>query len=608
MIIKSRYLSYRLFLAALLVSPLIFFTDRTRNPYLIQERLLQVLFSLSILGFALNSYKAKTIKLPKTVLCKSLILYAGLILLSAVFAFIRYPDYSQSFSDYSIRAILMFIFSALIPFYIVASFSNDKRADILRRVIIAVGSIASAYALIQFAGLDFIWPPGMDPYGQRSISTFGNPNFLAPFLIMVIFWIIYEAVSSTFNSSVLLLLLLNIAGLSITMTRSALLGFLSGFIFIGICLIKDKKVIAPKAGYLYYSALAAVLTGFVISLLSHEFRSRILSIVNPASMGPALTQRLLIWEASINMFIETPFLGRGWGNFEIFYPFYQGELLLNEIYTPLRTHANNAHNFILEHLTQSGILGTASFLLFLAILFKDSMKMYISESSALDKIQILILSAATFAFLVDNMLNVSLFFPMPAIVFWINAGLIAGRLREKTGNSWITINLGQWNTVFVGIVFIIVVGVISFNYRYFKGGEYFFSGFKYSRQGHLDRAEKYLLQSHRYYPRIVDANYELGNVYARLAAQDEGYLDYAINAYKQAILSNPGYDEIYFNLAVMYLRNNQIEDAMTNLKIASVINPVSKDIWNVKGRVYERLGFLEKSRNSFSLASKFGEK
>ena len=51
------------------------------------------------------------------------------------------------------------------------------------------------------------------------------------------------------------------------------------------------------------------------------------------------------------------------GLLELFYPFYQGHFIDHiEMFRALRTHANNAHNELLEVWGQTGILGLGAFL------------------------------------------------------------------------------------------------------------------------------------------------------------------------------------------------------------------------------------------------------
>ena len=67
-------------------------------------------------------------------------------------------------------------------------------------------------------------------------------------------------------------------------------------------------------------------------------------------------QRFLIWLSAWGWSQEHPLIGKGWGCFELFYPFYQGPLLLEKGFE-LRTHANNCHNEVLEYWSQIGMIG-----------------------------------------------------------------------------------------------------------------------------------------------------------------------------------------------------------------------------------------------------------
>jgi tetratricopeptide (TPR) repeat protein len=424
--------------------------------------------------------------------------------------------------------------------------------------------------------LEFIWKQSVDPYGQRSISTFGNPNFLSAYLIVVIFWITGNIFTGKRKGLWFFMLVLNLFGLGITMTRSSFLGLLAGLLILGYFLIKKFK------RYVLLIAVAVFAGGIIFSVLSPQFSERIKSSLSIKKMGSALTQRLLIWESSYNMFADTPLLGRGWGNFEIFYPFYQGKLMEKEPYRNLRTHANNAHNILFELLAQVGIIGTGIYIWLIAVFIYFSAKIY-RRAGENEKIRVLVISIAGISFWVDNILNVSLFFPMPAIAFWVNAGFLAAEGRRLYGFSEKRIRLGQKYGLMVFILAAAAAGVIYFNYIYFVSSTHFFKGFKYSRQGKLDMAEKELSACLEMYPFNVDNNYELGNVYARMAAKDNKYLDKAIKAYEAAVKANPGYDEVYFNLGIMYMKKDDFENAEANLDISVRINPLNAEAWRSLG-------------------------
>lgn len=586
--VNTTGLSRGIFLAALLISPLIFFTNLTRNPYLIQERVLQVMFALSVFLLAVGLAGKREVRLPATFLDLPLLLFFGFCLLSLPVSIIRFPGYSSAIKGYSGRALLMFFFSGVLPFYFAAA-SDERMGKKIRAVVIAAATLASAYAVLQFLNLDFIWPEGIDPYGQRSISTLGNPNFLSSFLMVAVYWIIYRAAGEKKILGWVLLLTVNLAGLSIAMTRSAFLGLFSGIGFLVIYALIKKEALPRKVrSYILVSAAAAVLTGGVFAVSSRQFSQRVVSMFSTRQMGAALTQRQLIWESSLKMFRDTPLAGRGWGNFEIFYPFYQGRLVERPQYRDLRTHANNAHNFFLEILAQTGIAGTGLYLLFMIVFLKYAAALC-RHATGGARTGALLLTVAAFSFWVDNLLNVSLFFPIPALVFWLNLGFLAGQGRRLASSPERVIRTGRLSRLLPAAAGALLIWVTLYNYRYFRSAVHYFSGFGYSRQGRLFDAEEELQKSRSYYP-IVDSLYELGNVYARMSYDDPAYRRRAVSAYTEAIGANPGYDEIYFNRAVMLLQEEEPEEALRDLEKAFSINPVSPDILRMKGDTLGSLG------------------
>ncbi len=503
----------------------------------------------------------------------------------------------------------MFTFSGIIIFYFTAGWAkNNKLLSKITNTAIMAGTLSSLYSIMQFANMDFIWGRALSPYGERSISTFGNPNFLSSYLLIIIYWIIGRIFKRRHSSFWILILIVNLAGLAITMTRSTYAALFLGLLALSYFLIKEYR---KKTKYIKRITLTLIGVSagifMTFSIVSPQFKERVQSFFSTEKMGAALTQRVMIWEASVNMFKDTPVVGRGWGNFEIFYPFYQGEIVHREDYRDLRTHANNSHNFILELLTQVGIFGTALYIWLIVTFIIYSKKLY-DKVEKNKKLRIFIFTVAGLSFWVDNLLNVSLFFPIPALAFWLNAGLLAAEGRKIEGYPGYSFNIKSF--YFPGLVAILLffTGISVFNYKYFTASSYFFQGFKYSRQGNLTRAKDKLLKAHNRYTLIVDNNYELGNVYSRLASQDKSYLENAIWAYKEAIKANPGYDEIYFNLGVMYLRNGDFKNAEQSLKSSLKINPISLKTLRTLGDLKGRQSKFNQALSYYNQALNFNSK
>jgi tetratricopeptide (TPR) repeat protein len=278
---------------------------------------------------------------------------------------------------------------------------------------------------------------------------------------------------------------------------------------------------------------------------------------------------------------ERPLLGRGWGLFELFYPFYQSKYLFLDTYRSLRTHANNAHNEILEIASQAGLIGLGIFILLWVVFFS-----YIAKrvNHLPNETRTLVISslAGIIGVLLDNLLNVSLHFVVPAFFFWLCVGACIRLTTPLQNKTSVQINnMYKISLLVVGVLLLLYIAIL--NIRFFIGEIHYFSGFKYSKMNKLDLAEVELNRARNFHLHEVNNNYELGNTYAR-----KGKLREAIFAYNEALKSNLGYDEIYFNMASVYSMLGESEESIANFRRALYINPLSQEAYLALGSLYLR--------------------
>ncbi|MFB0527650.1 MAG: tetratricopeptide repeat protein [bacterium] len=584
----DRIIKYTFFLI-FLICPLIFLTDTTRNPYVIQNVVLGVGLSVILAIWLIRSNLKRQIILPRTYLDKPLFLFLLVSLISVVYSFYIHPKFKTAIISFGGRTLLFLFLNCLVVFYLTIYLLGDEKN--LKRLLyigFAVGTLASLYALLQYGGIEPIWPMKLDPFGTRSVSTFGNPNFMASFLVLILPVI---AVLVVYERAPLKKLFLgglfgvNFFGLLVTRTRSAWLGLFVALIFVAFYLIlyqrplvfRNRKWLIFLGGLLFLMMLYPLRVGGQRKVrMATVALDKVKSITDFKQM--AYVQRFLIWQAAYSMFRESPLLGHGWGNFEIIYPFHQGKFLKIKKYSPFRTHANNAHNEILELASQTGIVGLGIYIWLFILFFKMGIDSYRKLNTEYDKTVALGLLASIFGMLVDNLLNVSLHFPMPALLFWIWMGLVVG-ICQRWKVSERRIPIKKFVVYPLGII---VFGIVLFNLRYFRGEIRYFKGFKYAKNdATLGMAAKECELSYNIYPLNVDNNYELGNAYARLGEKEK-----AIWAYIKGIEANPGYDEIYSNLGIMYGQTNRIPEAIEALSKSIEINPLSVPTRSYLAQVY----------------------
>jgi len=110
---------------------------------------------------------------------------------------------------------------------------------------------------------------------------------------------------------------------------------------------------------------------------------------------------------------------------------------------------------------------------------------------------------------------------------------------------------------------------------------HYFQGFRAMRAGALPQAVDSLKKAWEANPREVNCNYEYANAYVR-----SGELEKGVWAYGEALKSNAGYDEIYFNLAIVLKRLGRTQEALKYLQLSSVINPLNPTTWHAIAEVY----------------------
>ncbi len=448
----------------------------------------------------------------------------------------------------------------------------------------AAGFLASAYGVLQYFNFELVWPNVLNPYGGRAVSTFGNPNFLSTYnaalmpTALALFMMEKNGARRWIYGGLFLTLE---AALLATLTRSSWGGAAVGTAFLALSpRLRERLRAEPRSvGLLFGLALGLALlwpSSSISSGYTPTFVGRLTefsAIAKRDGFYSPWHQRVLIWTSAWMMGNEAPLLGKGAGLFELFYPFYQGNLLhAYAFYHNMRTHANNSHNEILEVFSQLGILGLGAFAWLWATFFLTAKKW--AEGEAGDDPAWIGAVAGVAAVLSDNLLNVSLHFAVPAFMFWWLAGTAMGRGARHERFLW---NPGEAARKGAALALVALsLFAAWWQVRYWEREAWYFAGFKLIRQGNLPAATRALERSRAWGPREVNAIYELGNAYARAGRPAD-----AAEAYLGALQANAGYDEIYFNIATVYAGQlGQVEKAGGFYETAWAINPLSNEIIN----------------------------
>jgi O-antigen ligase len=244
-------------------------------------------------------------------------------------------------------------------------------SDLFYKILIASGVIESLIAIGQFIfqrslGLYLLGESHLGPevLGLTRVSLLGHdllraygtlphPNILGGFLL---FTLVVTARAKTFKNEKLLLLV-QLVGLGLTFSRSAILGLI-------IIIFLNRELLStyiPRFGWKKQRKAFAVIFLFLFIIILA--RSPIQNILS--GRDPATRLRVEYAQAAWQRFADSPIFGRGWGTGPIelpaysHYPFYSWEL-------------QPVHNIFLLVLSDLGLVGLIIFLYFIYRVLKRS--------------------------------------------------------------------------------------------------------------------------------------------------------------------------------------------------------------------------------------------
>lgn len=591
---KSKLVSI-IFYLIIVVSPLVFFTDLTRNPYYFQIVFAQAGMVLVWLVVLLKQ-KGRIEHFTNPFELPMLSFYSFAMLTWLISMFFLNHNYhvpqllDMSVKEYGKNFLLMSMFNegfkkliftvtnVLLVYFFATNYVNRGNFDKIYYTFFIVGVVASIYGILQYFGLELIWPKTLNPFGGRCVSTFGNPNFLSSFLILLFPIMFANYLSGKDTFLMLMFMLVYFCALLCTLTRSSWFGLAMGILYFCILMLRYLKDLFLRNKTKIILLFTLMLLLFILWPRSPiggnpAPTGRILEVRQAKEVYSPLHQRILIWFCGWDMIKEKPVTGKGWGLYELFYPFYQGKYLFIKKLSH-RTHANNAHNEIIEVWSQTGTLGLGLYILFLVTFFVYAFKILNFKQQVYEKLLVIALSSSVLGMLVDNMLNVTIHFCVPAFIYFFNIGVLATFDDTRT-KKIISLPLGI-NIAVMGIGLLIITRLVL----NFLGEINYFKGFKFSKRNELQQAEYYLSRANRYQRFEVNNNYELANTYARMRQ-----LEKAVYYYYEALASNCGYDEIHFNLATVYSQLGKIEEAKLHYTQSLFINPLSKDAYFALGSI-----------------------
>jgi len=293
----------------------------------------------------------------KTPLTIPIIVLAGTILLSLI-------NTEDSFASSLGLALWGSYF--LLYFIVISVVGGSRWSKILLGAALSAGFLAATYCIFQFYGVDFFFWAELGGRG-RLFSSFGNPNYLAGYLIACLppAFVLLTALKSRWKKIILLTTIVVLyTSLLMTYTRAAWVGFFVSILFtVGLLFFWQGKRFLKENRY-----WLAVLTSLLLAItviysvpnpLNGEGRSVVGRVASSLDLS-SYASRSLIWLSAIEIVKEHPIIGAGIGTLGVNYPAAQGKVLAQARYARFIPQANfsiNAHNDLLHMWAEIGILG-----------------------------------------------------------------------------------------------------------------------------------------------------------------------------------------------------------------------------------------------------------
>ncbi|MBF0491591.1 MAG: O-antigen ligase family protein [Deltaproteobacteria bacterium] len=318
---------------------------------------------------------------------------------------------------------------------------NEKQWCVLLTLSTVSAALIAVLSLFELHGYS-LWqrivhllPPSMNPIGH--FSYYGT--FMAAHVPMAVYLL---SESKSVSRKILwgIALLLTLAGLWISGTRSSMVGLAGAGFVSTILLIKTRSVSWKKMLGLFTLLLLILVVLHKINPQSSrgentaERWSKVLTLIkNPsiATLDSVSSGRGYPWIASFRMFQARPLLGWGLGGYRFSYPEFDFQYDLHPE-SSIKIWFMHPHNEILDQLTELGLLGAILFFLFWGSLyFKGYQSLCSDQTTEAEKKRILLGLAGITISLGSWMLDTNYQMPLSRLTTAISVAILLGAFSKS---------------------------------------------------------------------------------------------------------------------------------------------------------------------------------
>ncbi len=335
------------FLALMSLVPFLVWHHKTPLTSFYPQIAATALGSLAVIVF-LTKQHGQHIKLPLVALLPLCLA----VLLGVQFSLDMHTYWQQHF-----MTVLVLCWASMMA-VVGANLPHSKLAPFLASAMLLGGYISFSIVVVQILGwtdFEFILPHIKGGFAANIAQVNHAATYFALALVSASYLLLSERINtaSWITASLLFIVALVLTGQRMATLYVLLIAF-AGW------LIAARGELRLRKGYwlLILIPFYLLLNWFLPMLMGDNIHSPIQRLVETADRE---STRLLLLQQAWQIFTENPLLGAGWGQFG------WQNFQLTEAYPGLSGYADNAHNIVFQLMAETGVIGSAVFIIIVAL-------------------------------------------------------------------------------------------------------------------------------------------------------------------------------------------------------------------------------------------------
>ncbi len=395
-----------------------------QNIVLLKPLIVHLVVYFVFLLWLSESLERGKFKLPKTSLNGLMLVWLGWMIATILFV--------SPFWYFSLEEMARHLSMVLLFFLVQKVITSRSRVKWTIWALFAAIIVTTGLGFFQHFGAP-IYNWGRDELPL--VSTFGNRNFFAGFLLTTVPVIFGYALATPKLPVKIFALLLGVAQIYMliaTRTRTAFLG-LGAAVVIFLLLTARFYIFGSKREISLRKFIAVTLLVILIFstiLLANPY-NLVGRLVDVADLHRG-TQRVrwIMWTGSTRAALDMPWTGHGHGIFQLVFPNYRPTFYSRQ---GVSHNTRHAHNEYLEILMENGVIGLAIFLLIMIVFSVLVYRFLYRSKSSFYRWLVIGLASSVYGVLVQNFASVNLRWISSTFTFWLLFSLTVAVIRIACG-------------------------------------------------------------------------------------------------------------------------------------------------------------------------------